>query len=398
MNQTALHIGFLREPVTSRNIEKLSEELGIACTPFTKLGGHLNFFDIPRLPPAIVFENLGIVIFRPKSPLLADSKLFSDAFIEPSFLAFGAPEVRYQPRIAKLTESEGVSWGLLETGVLDSGLTGAGIRVCVIDSGIDLHPDLKTLSGHRSFAHVPTTDDSMGHGTFNAGIIAGSMTPRSGPRYGVAPNALLFNAKVFGPGGKACTASLLAAIEWALQMGCHIASMSIGDQLSGSSSVHTYMAAAAQRALSKGLLIIAGSGNDSDREATPFNLFPVAYPANCAGVMAVAAVNSKLEIWSKSNPCINGTSGFVDIAAPGVAVTSAGRNGTYKMSNGTSIATPYVAGIAALYAEHCGARGQKLWDLVVNKAKPLPSQHVDDVGVGLVRAPDVSDARACAPR
>jgi subtilisin family serine protease len=136
---------------------------------------------------------------------------------------------------------------------------------------------------------------------------------------------------------------------------------------------------AAQAALNAGALIVAAAGNDGAR--------PVGSPANCPSILAVAAVDSNLQRASFSCIGLNPNGGEVDIAAPGVAVYSSTRLPTrYASWNGTSMATPHVAGCAALWAQTSGLRAKPLWNKLVATARAigLPAQ---PVGVGLVQAP-----------
>ncbi|WP_191062085.1 S8 family serine peptidase, partial [Geminicoccus harenae] len=133
-----------------------------------------------------------------------------------------------------------------------------------------------------------------------------------------------------------------------------------------------------------GSLIVAAAGNSSQR---PNRLAPVGHPANCTSIMAVAAVDQRLEVAWFSCAGLNPQGGQIDLAAPGVAVYSAWPGTLYNTINGTSMATPHVAGIAALFAEaDPNARGQALWARLVQTARRL-DQPARDVGTGLVQAP-----------
>jgi subtilisin family serine protease len=141
----------------------------------------------------------------------------------------------------------------------------------------------------------------------------------------------------------------------------------------------------AQRALAQNTLIIAAAGNDSGR---PGIIQPVGRPANSPSIMAVGAVNSVLGIAPFSNGGINAGGGEVDIAGPGVSVFSASPMPTrYRVLNGTSMATPHVAGIAAMWLQSrpsLTATGLRQ-ALISNALKlNLPPR---DVGAGLVQAP-----------
>jgi subtilisin len=145
------------------------------------------------------------------------------------------------------------------------------------------------------------------------------------------------------------------------------------------------------RALNQGTLIVAAAGNDS-RRTRPSNpiINPVSRPANAPSILAVGAIDRSLAIAPFSNGEINidQTGGEVDLVGPGVDVFSSWftpRN--YNTISGTSMATPHVAGIAALYAQaNPQARGEALWQLLIKNTKSLTLK-TRDVGAGLIQAP-----------
>lgn len=185
--------------------------------------------------------------------------------------------------------------------------------------------------------------------------------------------------------------------------------MSLGARVQPGETFSTIYENVAQRALrsSPGTLIVAAAGNDSRIPGTN-NRFeppkPVGRPANCPSILAVAAVDANLGIAPFSNGGINPSGGGVDIAGPGVGVFSSvpdpfppnvqpsgpGRPWPprYHSISGTSMATPHVAGIAAMWLEAGGpgTTAQALWQLLTGNARrlTLPSR---DVGAGLVQAP-----------
>ena len=166
---------------------------------------------------------------------------------------------------------------------------------------------------------------------------------------------------------------------------CAVVSMSLGAPTRPDTPPSAVFEQVGQRALRRGTLIVAAAGNDSDRPAT---IEAVSHPANCPSIMAVAALDQQLQVARFSNAGLNPQGGQIDLAAPGVAVHSAWpRPDLYHRISGTSMATPHVAGIAALLAEaNPTARGAALWALLVQTARrlPLPAR---DVGAGLVQAP-----------
>jgi subtilisin family serine protease len=274
------------------------------------------------------------------------------------------------------------TWGLQATNVINSSLSGKGVNVAVLDTGFfHKHLDFKGRNvTSRSFISEETAEDGHGHGTHCIGTALGPRRPKRGPRYGVAYQANIFAGKVLSNAGWGTDSSILAGIEWAVQHKCRIISMSLGGT-PGPTYSRVYEEVA-NRVLSSGTIIIAAAGNDSRR---PGSVKPVSHPANCPSIMAVGAIGDKLDIAYFSCGSIYLEGGGVDIAAPGVDVYSAWLPPSlYRSIQGTSMATPHVAGIAALYAEaYPKASGQELWFHLVSNARrmQLPSA---DVGSGLV--------------
>ncbi len=279
------------------------------------------------------------------------------------------------------------TWGLQATKVVDSAYSGLGIRVAVLDTGMDLkHPDFAgRVLRSRSFITGEDVQDGNGHGTHCIGTACGPMDPSTLPRYGVAYNAEIYAGKVLSNRGSGSDSGILAGIEWAINNGCAIISMSLGAPTRPGDTYSPIYEQVGQRALKRGSLIIAAAGNESRRDRGQIN--PVGYPANAPTLMAVGALDNKLQMGFFSNGSVNLDGGQVDIAAPGVAVYSAWpMPERYNTISGTSMATPHVAGIAALYAQATGARGMELWAWLMRDAlrMGLPGT---DVGIGLAQAP-----------
>ncbi len=162
--------------------------------------------------------------------------------------------------------------------------------------------------------------------------------------------------------------------------------MSLGSPTSPGEPFSEVFENAARRASQAGSLIVAAAGNESQR---PSVINPVGHPANCPSILAVGALDAQLRVAAFSSGGINPQGGQVDIAGPGVAVRSSWPRPTlYRTISGTSMATPHVAGIAALHVEAQkgtmvgGALGWLL--LQSSRRLELPAR---DVGVGLVQAP-----------
>ena len=282
------------------------------------------------------------------------------------------------------------TWGLRTIGVLRPNFTGtgAGIRVAVLDSGIDFqHPDFKNrVRSSQSFITGEPPQDGNGHGTHCTGTLCGPFIPAQLPRYGVAPDVELFVGKILSDSGFGGDGSMLAGMDWALRNECHIISMSIHSPVQLGAPFSQQIEILANRILDAGTLIIAAAGNHSSR---PQLLAPVSHPANCPSILAVAAVDKQDGIAPDSDAGLNGSGGEVNIAGPGVAVISAWPfPPRYLAKNGTSMATPHVAGIAALLAEaNPNVRGRDLQALLLKSARALAGLPPRDVGVGMVQAP-----------
>ena len=289
--------------------------------------------------------------------------------------------------VGVLADESAATWGLQATNVLSSRFTGKGVRVAILDTGLDFgHPDFVGRSiTSQSFITGESADDGHGHGTHCTGTACGSKRPTQLPRYGIASDAEIFIGKVLSNAGSGADGGILAGIEWAIVNKCAVVSMSLGGATFPGQSFSSVYEIAAQRALAAGTLIIAAAGNESDR---PDLISPVSHPANCPSIIAVGAIDEQRAIAPFSCGDINGNGGQVDIAGPGVAVHSTWtRPRLYRTISGTSMATPHVAGIAALYAEnHPAMRGASLGWLLLQNAQRL-NLPTSDVGAGLVQAP-----------
>jgi subtilisin family serine protease len=281
----------------------------------------------------------------------------------------------------------GPTWGLLAIGADRSSFSGKNVRVCVLDTGFDERHSDYAARPIRSESFIPgvaSAHDGNGHGTHCAGTISGPLVSTRPGRYGVAPDVGLYVGKVLDDGGSGFDGWILAGIEWAVRNQCHVVSMSLGKAVDAKEPPSRVFEAIGRRALRAGTLLIAAAGNESQRDAM---IAPVGHPANCESIMAVAAVDENLAVAPFSCGASGLRGGGVDIAAPGVRVWSSYAGPAFAEESGTSMATPHVAGVAALLAEKDSlAHGNALWTALQQTARrlPLPAR---DVGIGLVQAP-----------
>jgi subtilisin family serine protease len=257
----------------------------------------------------------------------------------------------------------------------DVGLDGTGVTVAVLDTGIDAtHPDLADrVVGQRNFTEGVEDDrDRVGHGTHVASTVAGEGTASDGQFRGVAPGAQLLDGKVCAEFG--CAESwLLAGMQWAAEQGASVVNMSLGGaDLPGLDPVEQ---AVETLTAEFGLLFVIAAGNAGFDQS-------ISSPASTDAALAVGAVDKsdELAFFSSRGPRIDGAL-KPDLTAPGVDITAAnskdgfiGQPGqAYATISGTSMATPHVAGAAAILAQqHPDWSPEQLKAALMGSAAPHP--------------------------
>ncbi|WP_367041614.1 S8 family serine peptidase [Streptomyces sp. Je 1-332] len=281
----------------------------------------------------------------------------------------------------------------------EAGLTGKGVKVAVLDTGVDAgHPGLKDRVGvSKSFIPGEEVADRNGHGTHVTSTVGGSGAESDGDKEkGVAPGAELSVGKVLSDEGSGSESQIIAGMEWAAKdVGAKVVSMSLGSQ---EASDGTDPMAAAVNALSKdtGALFVIAAGNTGAPSS-------IGSPGAADSALTVGAVDSadKAAYFTSQGPRYGDHALKPDLSAPGVDILAArsqlvAGEGYYTELSGTSMATPHVAGVAALLAEkHPDWSGARLKDALMSSSEQLDAS-VYELGSGRVSVPDAVDTPVTA--
>ncbi|MEU8164879.1 S8 family serine peptidase [Micromonospora sp. NPDC049004] len=270
-----------------------------------------------------------------------------------------------------------------------AGRDGSGVKVAVLDTGVDAtHPDLAgRIAEARDFSGSGSARDGHGHGTHVAATIAGSGDASAGLRKGVAPGARLLVGKVLDDGGSGYDSAIIAGMEWAAHSGAKVVSMSLGgDPTDGTDPMSQ---AVNDLTAETGALFVVAAGNAGAART-------VGSPGAAAAALTVGAVDrdDNLAEFSSRGPRLGDNGLKPEITAPGVGIVAARAAGTtmgtpvgdaYTTASGTSMATPHVAGAAAILAQdHPDWSAGKLKDALVSTTKANPALTVFEQGGGRV--------------
>ncbi|MET8075216.1 S8 family peptidase [Streptomyces sp. NPDC005303] len=236
------------------------------------------------------------------------------------------------------------------------GYDGKGVKIAVLDTGIDAtHPDLKDqVIAAKNFSTSADATDKFGHGTHVASIAAGTGAKSGGKYKGVAPGAKLLNGKVLSDDGYGDDSQILAGMEWAAEQGANVVNLSLGG--GDTPEIDPLEAEVNKLSETKGILFAIAAGNEGD-----FGDQTIGSPGSAASALTVGAVDDKdkLASFSSTGPGLDGQI-KPDVTAPGVDITAAAAPGSlidkevgekpagYLTISGTSMATPHVAGAAAI--------------------------------------------------
>ena len=273
-----------------------------------------------------------------------------------------------------------------------AGFDGTGSTVAVLDSGYDpSHPDLASaVSERENFTTDASVVDGNGHGTHVASTIAGTGVGSGGTYRGVAPGATLMIGKVLGDGGFGEDSWVLAGMEWAVEGGADVVNMSLGgDATDGTDPLSR---AVNELSASTDTLFVIAAGNSGSNPET------VTAPGAADAALTVGAVDDAdvMAYFSSRGPRRGDGALKPDVVAPGVGITAARAAGTslglplddlYTSLEGTSMATPHVAGMAAILKDaHPEWDGERLKAAITSTTVPVADATGFDAGSGRVDA------------
>lgn len=319
----------------------------------------------------------------------ADLTKGSDDAGNPTALTQGAQHVYLDGRVQAALEDSVPQIHAPEAWA--EGYDGAGSTVAVLDTGYDpKHPDLQNVvTKTQNFTTASSVVDGNGHGTHVASTIAGSGAASAGLRTGVAPGADLFVGKVLGDDGYGEDSWVLAGMVWAVDQGADVVSMSLGGDTSDGSDPMSQ--AIDQLSASSDSLFVVAAGNNGD-----FGPSTVTAPGAADAALTVGAVdlNNTMASFSGRGPRAGNGALKPEVVAPGVDVTAARAAGTeigpivdqyYTTLSGTSMATPHVAGEAAIVKErHPNWSGERIKDVLANSTVPISNATAFDAGTGRI--------------
>ncbi|MFJ9342940.1 S8 family peptidase [Streptomyces sp. NPDC101733] len=264
-----------------------------------------------------------------------------------------------------------------------AGYDGKGTKVAVLDTGTDLeHPDLKgRVSASKNFTDSDTDADRQGHGTHTISTVGGSGAESGGAKKGVAPGAELLSGKVLNDQGYGLDSWIIAGMEWAVESKADVVSMSLGDP--SQTACDDPLAAAAEQLSRQGPLFVIAAGNSGPGNNT------VSSPGCAPSVLTVGAVDrdDTTAVFSSRGPAGLAHTLKPEITAPGVGISAANMGGrgvyAYQSMSGTSMATPHVAGAAAVVKQrHPEWTGQQIKAALVSSAQTAVPGDVRETGGG----------------
>ncbi|ROQ70586.1 subtilisin family serine protease [Streptomyces sp. 840.1] len=265
-----------------------------------------------------------------------------------------------------------------------AGYDGKGTKVAVLDTGADAgHPDLKgRITESKNFTDSDTTDDRQGHGTHTLSTVGGTGAASGGKKKGVAPGADLLVGKVLNDSGSGDSSWIIAGMQWAVDQKADVVSMSLGSPTPTDCTDPMSMAAE-EFGKSEGTLFVVAAGNSGP------TLNTVSSPGCAPSVLTVGAVDrdDSTAPFSSRGPAIVSHTLKPEITAPGVDISAAAAGGrgiyAYRSMSGTSMATPHVAGAAAIVGQrHPDWTAQQVKAALVSSANSDIPGDVRETGGG----------------
>jgi subtilisin family serine protease len=343
---------------------------------------------------AVSVPELGMTGFHAKKKdaraFWADLTTGADAAGNPTALSDGAARVDLDGRVQVALEHSVPQIHAPQAWA--AGFDGAGTTVAVLDSGYDAtHPDLAGRVGATAnFTEESSVKDGHGHGTHVASTVAGSGAASDGLRKGVAPRTTLMIGKVLNDHGSGQDSMVLAGMVWAVDQGADVVSMSLGGDADDGTS--PLAQAINELSATSDTLFVVAAGNNGSKPST------VTTPGSADAALTVGAVdvNDVMARFSSRGPRLNNGGFKPEVVAPGVNITAARAAGTalgpivddaYTTISGTSMATPHVAGLAALLKqEHPGWDGDQIKSVIANSTLPVAHATGFDAGTGRIDA------------
>ncbi|KGR74009.1 S8 family peptidase [Ureibacillus sinduriensis] len=281
------------------------------------------------------------------------------------------------------TTTQTTDWGITRTAAQNawqSGLSGKGIKVAVVDTGISRHDDLFVAGGVSTVDYTTSFNDDNGHGTHVAGIVGAENN--SIGIVGIAPEADIYAVKSLDNDGYGYLSDIIEGIDWSITNKMDIINLSFG------TTVHSpTLQQIVDKAYNQNILVVAAAGNSGSADG---NTDTIEYPARYDSVIAVAATDS-----TDTRVSFSSTGSTLDVAAPGEGIISTYLNNQYARMSGTSMAAPYAAGNLALLKQANSTLSAKdlrikLQDGVID----LGTVGRDALyGYGIIQAPTMNTAK-----
>ncbi|HEX3048297.1 MAG TPA: S8 family serine peptidase [Bacillota bacterium] len=308
-----------RNEISTQSLDSITQKISKFAVRTSPINGKLGLALVQLRNPKDYFSTLQELNGNPEVE-----------YAEPNYVAHASQipnDSYYSQQWGPKDIHADLAWDKVSAGQL------ANVTIAVLDTGINVnHEDLQSnlIPGYNMMANNANPMDGNGHGTHVAGIAAAIVNNGKGIA-GIAGGAKIMPVKVLDDSGSGSYSNIINGIKYAADHGANVISMSLGGQ--GFSQA---MQDAVSYAMSRGVTVVAAAGNDNG---------PVNFPGNCSGVITVGAVsqNNQRASFSSYGP-------EMDVMAPGVSIVSSyiGSPSNYTTMSGTSMATPFVSGVAAL--------------------------------------------------